>query len=150
MKLTEGKRFEKNWPYAFGLLALALCILAITRGYKLPDKFRDIFPATLNISAITIGFLATAKSIMFSLGDTRRVRTLRANGQMGLLIDYLLSAIRWGFVLSIVSAICLVIDLTGTYAQACLAVWTVALAIAGAWCYQVITLLALMLRSKDS
>lgn len=147
--MLKQRWFERLRPPLAGAAGtLAYVLMCHNRDF--PTSTRDLFPATLNISAITIGFMATAKSIMFSVGDTRRIRLLKQHGSYYHLVDSLVSAINWSFLLALASAACLLVDLKWHYSWTFIGGWLFCAIVAGVWFYQVIHAFASILRSKDN
>lgn len=78
--------YERWYPYGFGFVVG--CGLFLLRGtICLPDTLKELFPVVISISAIAVGFLATAKSILLSLEERPVVRHLRQMGDMTNLSD---------------------------------------------------------------
>ena len=57
----------------------------------------------MNLSAIAIGFLATSKSILFTVGQKEIIVALKQTDKWITLIDYMMSAIYAAFLLALVS-----------------------------------------------
>lgn len=149
MSMSDKQWYADARPYFVGAAITVAYVLAY-RNRTLPSATRELFPAMLNISAITVGFLATAKSIMFSVGDTRRIRVLKQHGSYYALIDSLLRAIHWSLALSLASSVCiLVVDAQWKYSWIFVGGWLFCAVVAGVWFYQVVGTLASILKSKD-
>lgn len=67
------------------------------------EGFRDLLQAAVNISAITVGFLATSKSILFTIAQKETVLAMKDAGKWPMLIDYMMLAIYSAFSLALVS-----------------------------------------------
>jgi hypothetical protein len=106
----------------------------------------------VSLSAIAVGFLATAKAILFSIDQRQIVSQLRSLGHYDKLVDYLLAAIHWSFGLAVASALCFVVDLKqpASWHRYALAGWIFVLATSGFACYRVIHIFGKLLRSPDA
>lgn len=104
MKLT----WEKNYPKVLAGVALLVAWFAFPHlphtGHAEP-----LLSSTINLAGIAIGFLATAKAIVYSLGSSRLMKAYRDLGYTKHLADYFMSAIYWSFFLAALSAACLVL-----------------------------------------
>jgi hypothetical protein len=101
---------DRLYPEFFAALAVA-AYMNLFGGPPVPKTAKDLFSACINVSAISIGFLATAKSIIISTGGNRPIRMLKQAGRYRDLVQYLWRAVWWSFMLAIVSTIGLVADL---------------------------------------
>src|SRR4051812_40932653 len=77
------------------------------------NGFRDLLQAAVNLSAITVGFLATSKSILFAIGNKEIVATMKTVGKWPMLIDYIMCAIYSAFFLAMASGALLLVDFRG-------------------------------------
>ncbi len=76
-----------------------------------PQSTKDMFQAVINISAIAVGFLATAYSFILALDTNRPVIAFLKDADVyDLMIKYLMSAIRFSFLTTIVAVIWLLLD----------------------------------------
>jgi hypothetical protein len=114
------------------------------------DSAPSLFSAIVSLSAISVGFLATAKAILFSIDQTLIVRQLQANVHYSRLVDFLLSAIHWSFALAIFSAGCFTVDLKNSVSwhRYYLTVWVFVLAAASLATYRVIHIFGALLRDQ--
>jgi uncharacterized membrane protein len=124
----------------------------ITAGYfcffsknSAPDSIKDLFSAMISLCGITIGFLATAQSILFSIDKKYVVQQLKNTGVYKKLINYFMEAIRWSFLLAIFSSVGLLMDLKTQQAWHPLAfgAWIFLVAAAGFSYYRVINIFAI-------
>ncbi|MCV9947786.1 hypothetical protein [Paenibacillus sp. BT-177] len=113
---------EKNIHYIIaGLMTGLVCFLGIEPNRFL--NFKDILASSINVSAITAGFLATAMSLLITLTNETVIQRLRDFGLYIHLINYLKSAIGWTFFIAIVSAACLFIDGNGNTKYIFFLIW---------------------------
>jgi hypothetical protein len=140
--------YERWYPYGFGI-AVGIGVFSVRELFSLPDTLKELFPVVISISAIAVGFLATAKSILLSLDERPVVRHLKQLGGYDVLVWYLLTAVNWSLIASLVSALFLLFmnnrD-TWLYRDA-FAVWAAITTIAILTCYRVIRLFARILIS---
>jgi len=109
----------------------------------------SLFTAIISISAVSIGFIATTKSILFSLRDSSTVKWIKSGGSYQSLIDYMMTAIRWCFLNAIVSAVCLLVDFPSYYwAPFLFAAWVFTCVTAFSSCYRVIHIFSKILRAQ--
>lgn len=99
-----SRRSERWLPMILGVLAGAGCYGAIRGGYQVPEAIGELLSGAMALSAIIAGFLATTKSILFSIPDSRRLKELQKLGLMEHLISCLMSSIRWSLGLALLSA----------------------------------------------
>jgi hypothetical protein len=78
----------------------------------LPPSMKDVLGAVVNISAIFVAFLSTIWSILISMENKRVIQLLKDAEYDKLLFQYLSAAIRWLFILAVISAVGLLIDFT--------------------------------------
>lgn len=93
-----SKLFWEKWhPYIWGLIALALWYL-----YEptFPVDNNDVLAATLNVSAILMGFLATAKALLMTL-DTPVMQKLQSAGYIKDIASYMREGIHLSFLLCV-------------------------------------------------
>lgn len=102
--------FERLMPW----IAAALTVV-VFRTYLLTDnvgqKLNNLLPAALNVSAIAVGFIVSAKAILLSLANSRVVKRLRERGSYKRLIQFFVSATWWGGAVTLLSAGLLWLDL---------------------------------------
>jgi len=72
-------RVERWYPLVSGVI-LTLCYFLFLRKYPLPNSIKDLFSAITNLSGITIGFLGTAQSILFSIDKKYVIQQLALLG----------------------------------------------------------------------
>lgn len=105
------RKAERCYPEIGGAFsALALGVLLWLGWVDIPGTAKDLLQAVLNVSAIAIGFLATAKSILVSLEGKEAIDRVKEFGNYDTLLEYMASAINVSFVVAIVSAFGLLCD----------------------------------------
>jgi len=116
---------------------------------QFPKTINSLFTAIISISAVSIGFIATTKSILFALRDSSTVKWIKSGGGYQQLIDYMMTAIRWCFLNAIVSAVCLLLDFPSYYwAPFLFAAWLFTCVTAFSSCYRVIHIFSKILRAQ--
>ena len=85
------------------ILALGASVAAFFFDLAGTDGFRDLLQSTVNLSAIVVGFLATAKSILFTIGQKEIVVAMKKTDKWGMLIDYMMTAIYTALILAMAS-----------------------------------------------
>lgn len=78
--------------------------------YAMPKGLRDLITASITISAIGVGFLATAKATMMSLASSKIMKWLKETGAYTSIIISFMDAIELCIASTIVSGILLLID----------------------------------------
>jgi hypothetical protein len=103
---------ERWYPSTLGLLCgLVFLGLHAKWPFDLPPTLKELFQAGINISAIGIGFLTTAYSILLALEDTRPViKYLKQADVYTHLLQYLQVAIMLSFGTALASSLVLVFD----------------------------------------
>lgn len=104
-----NERAERFYPLVTGL-TIGLLFLVLYWNSVLPKSVKDLLTAALTIGSISIGFLATAKSILFSMEQKKVIRILKDVGKFRVLVKYLMSAVHWSFFWAVLSGIGLLID----------------------------------------
>ena len=149
-----GERWERWYPALGGLIAATTYFFAF-RDVPLPKASKEILGGVVNVSAIAVGFLATAQSIIVSLGGKRMVRMLRQSGHLSALGSYLTHAIASAFMLAVLSVAMLVLDLdqpsnlNPLAISSIVAVWVMTATASVLACFRVLRLLADILPAED-
>lgn len=106
--------FRERWePWCLAALCAGLVVLVQHQAsFRFPSgaDLSGLFSATLTLGGVLTGFMATLKTMLFSMPQATFKR-LKSSGYLKDLLCYLKEAISGGFVLCIVSIIAL-------YAQA--------------------------------
>ncbi len=145
-----SSKTEKWYPLVLGFI-ISWCYYWFSVGNHLPNSLKELFSAATTLSGIAIGFLATAKSILFSINQTHIVRQLKNTNKYKTLINYFMDAINWSFLLAILSLTGLFIDFANlqSWHSIAFSFWVFSLVTAGLSCYRVIDVFATILRSSD-
>lgn len=80
--------FEKFYPYLFGLIAAAFWLMAET----IFPTGESLLSATLTVSGIFVGFLATSKAILISMSSPI-IDEIKRSGYIEELVSYIGQAI---------------------------------------------------------
>lgn len=105
---------ERFYPIVCGIIAAAAYMLIpAARDYRMPESISALMAAVVSVGGISVGFLATAKSILVSIDDREIIKKLKQSGYYRRIVGYLRAAIRWSFWLTLWSAAALVVDLKG-------------------------------------
>ncbi len=100
---------EKCYPFITGVIA-GLAYFLLKDHLNIFGSIKELLGAVINICAIAVGFLATTKSIMLSLGQNRIIQQLKNTDKYYTLIQYIMSAINLSFLTALLSAGLLFID----------------------------------------
>jgi hypothetical protein len=103
--------FERSYPVV-GSVVVAATYLKLHGefGFVSRDALANLFTAIVSVSAIAVGFLAAAQSILFSLESKRVTQFLKDAGAFNSLVDYMMQAIHVSFTLAAISAFALLVD----------------------------------------
>jgi hypothetical protein len=93
--------WERLWPYLAGVVVTAIWWCGF--GAPFPDHPDGLLAASGGASAVLVGFLATAKTIILSVGNTEVFARFKAGGFTRLLFSYLYEALLFGIMLLVVS-----------------------------------------------
>jgi hypothetical protein len=148
MKLSSV--IEGYHPYVLGTLGAAIVAWRIVPHSTFsPPAMAGYFTAVLTVSAIAAGFLGTALSVLYSIENKPVVKDLMAAGVWPLLLRYVMTAIKWSFLLSVLSAIGMfaVDRMKAEHYPHVLAVWSLFVFITALLCYRVISLFSRILTS---
>ncbi|WP_058301705.1 hypothetical protein [Gorillibacterium timonense] len=104
-----GRILEKTLPYLIGAIPPILVIYyGIYPSYFV--NFKDIMNSTISMGSIAVGFLAAAITLLPSLNQNPFVIALKQIGAYEKLMSYLISAIIFLFLISLLSIFGLLID----------------------------------------
>jgi len=87
-----------------GALIIAGLFAFLFQDKQVPATFGTLIDASVNISAIAVGFLLTAKTILLGANDQKIVQRLKELGVFSRLMDYFIAAIWWCFLSTLASA----------------------------------------------
>ena len=142
---------EKLLPYILGALASLLFFLIYVVSKKpLPGGARESLVVLVSVSAIAVGFIATAKMILLTVPQNRAVRQLREAGLFNAYVGYMLEAITWCFVAACLAGLLLFLfdSLPVPLPAGIFALIVFVSATAAARSYQVIRIFSKLLQSK--
>jgi hypothetical protein len=144
--------FERRYPLVGGgIVAFGYLLMYKRFDFVSRDALPNLFTAMVSVSAIAVGFLATAQSILFSLENKRVTQFLKDAGAFKSLVDYMMEAIHLSFVLAALSAFALLVDAKAHrwWCPFGFAIWLFILSFAGLAYYRVVSIFANILRSPD-
>jgi hypothetical protein len=102
--------WEKRYPYVIGVAAAAAYYIFL-RHRAFPANLDSFFTGTLTVATIAVGFFATAKAVVYSIADTRKIiRALTKAGLYEAFLGYITAAINWSFALAGMTAVYLAFD----------------------------------------
>jgi uncharacterized YccA/Bax inhibitor family protein len=145
-----GARIERFYPLILGLL-FGVISFVLCKNYGVPEGIKDIFSAVMNICGVTIGFLATVKTIILAFNDQYIIKKLKERGSHKKILNYFLSAIKWSFFLLVFSAVGLGINLKSylILSPYFIGIWSFVLVTTGASYYRAIDIFSAILRALD-
>ena len=116
-------------------------------AFILPKSLNDIFATSTSLSGIFIGFLITAKSILFSIDDRSIIKKLKQTKTYVKLINYFMSAITYSFFLAFISLLSLFIDFnkSNVFNEIIFLFWIFGVILTGSSCYRVISVFSKIL-----
>lgn len=97
--------FRERWYPFVGAVAAAVLWCYLDLAMPSADARRDLYATSMSFAAITVGFLATAMSIVISAPDSPLVRQLAKSGYLSDLIRYLKEPFLVGI---LIAALCLI------------------------------------------
>lgn len=108
--LKQLKRFYERW-HPILLSSAAVCLTSFL-DYKsiIPIDQTALFEGMLGFQGILVGFLATAKSIIFSVESRPFIQEMKKTVVYKKLINYFMDAINASFISACLSIICLVVN----------------------------------------
>lgn len=113
-KIKMRRFFERMYPFIGGIAAAAVYLyFPALRKHIFPDTIPNLLTAIVSVGGIAVGFLAAAKAILISVDDRPIIKRMKEAKVYSRVMGYLRAAIRWSFLLALVSAAALVIDYRG-------------------------------------
>lgn len=142
---------QQGWYPFVGGLVIAAATYFVLRDVG-ESKVSALMGHGINVAAIAVGFIATAKSILVSIERTRIVELIRDAGYYDLLLDYMWAAIKLWFAVAFVSgAVVLALgELPASGSRLVLSVWILLVVWAALAVYRVIRMLADVLRRASA
>jgi len=105
---------EHVYPFVgAAIVAGTYLYLPTLRTHVFPETIPNLLAAIVSVGGIAVGFLATAKAILISIDDRPIIVRMKHAKVYTRIMGYLRAAIRWSFLLALVSAAALVIDFRG-------------------------------------
>lgn len=105
---------ERSYPAALGIAAAAIYLrVPAFRDYVWPDTITNLLGAVVTVGGVSVGFLATAKAILIAVDDRPIIKRAREAGVYRSILKYFRAAIRWSFLLTVLSAAALTFDYRG-------------------------------------
>lgn len=101
---------EKWYPFVGGIIS-SVTYLVFFRNHHFPPSLDNLFTSVISISAIAVGFFATAKTILFSIGQSNIIIQLKNADLFDLLIEYIMSAVNYCLLLAILTGLWFFFDL---------------------------------------
>lgn len=143
-----GAMVERAYPTVLGLLCAAGYLIFL-RDEPIPGTAKDLLSAVINLSAISIGFLATVKSVLLSIEDRPSIKWLKNGQSYDQFRAYVFGSIYSSFAVAVISAVCLLFF--GPLEAASWSTWFVAAYVAlvvatGTGYFRVVTVFSLMLK----
>ncbi|MCY4613477.1 MAG: hypothetical protein OXB94_07650 [Nitrospira sp.] len=101
---------ERRYPYviSFVITTFYLCFHQLI---DVTSTAKALFPVVTSISAIAVGFLLAAQSIILSIDERNVIKSLKQGGVYGHLVGYVVKAVNWSFVTTILTGIGMVLSL---------------------------------------
>jgi type III secretory pathway component EscU len=147
-----SQKREKYYPLACGAVITAAYLLLWDKfAFVSRTALTGLFTAVVSVSAIAVGFLATAESILLSLESKRVMKFLKEANSFNALVDYMMSAIHLSFALAAFSAFALLVgpDAHLWWYKYAFALWLFVLSTASFSYYRIVSIFAKILRSPD-
>ncbi|WP_164016965.1 hypothetical protein [Pyxidicoccus trucidator] len=147
--------WERVYPSAIGVLVTASAAVARWRypEWKLPNDLGQLFSSTMDIGAIAIGFLATAKTVLLSIQGSPAVTKMRGSGLYEGLLRFILKAIRAAFALATWSLVTVFLEKALNHStlvwELVVFAWLFLVITAGLSCYRVIDVFFILLSPRD-
>lgn len=138
--MDAARNCWERWQHLFVGVVVAIGFIGFGREYQPPETSTQLITSILSVSAIIVGFLATAKSILISMDGSRVVRMLKEARKYDSLVQYFMSAINWSMILAGTSAVVLLVDTKESkdWHWIPFAIWCTILTIASCSAYRVI------------
>ncbi|MDE0404714.1 MAG: hypothetical protein OXI53_05320 [Nitrospira sp.] len=141
---------ERWYPYALGLV-ITIFYFCFHQVLDATSTAKALFPVVTSISAIAVGFLMTAQSIILSIDQRSVIKGLKQGGVYGHLVGYVVEAARWSFATTIVTGAGMVLSLHVNVSDSMLSViftgaWIFITTTAAMCCYRVIRIFSKILR----
>lgn len=147
-----GERVEAWYP-AIVAAAVAAAFWHYLSDYSLPETTKDLLGAVISLAAISIGFLATVKSLLVSLAGRPDVAWLIKGEFYDRFHRYVFQAIYASFVIATASTVILLLLKpieSLAWRQHLAAGYVALLTFTGAATFRVLTVFSLMMKNRPS
>lgn len=141
---------ERWYPKTLSLV-VTLFYLYFHQVIDVTSTAKALFPVVTSISAIAVGFLLAAQSIILSIDERSVIKSLKQAGVYGHLVGYVVKAVNWSFVTTIVTGTGMVLSLHVNasgwmFSVVFTGLWVFITATAVMCCYRVIRIFSKILR----
>lgn len=102
--LNESRQVEKMYPFIISSVVVLVVVLC-NYNVMSHNEFCTVLSATINVSAVIVGFMATMVAVLISTINRKTLRRIKDNDAMGLLNSYFRSALISGLILAVISTI---------------------------------------------
>jgi len=142
---------ERWYPRIAGLAGGTIFFFLAHEFPVKAENAPNLFSAIISVAAISVGFLATASSILLSIEQKPIIVKLKEVGTYPKLIDYLFEAVGWSLALAVVSISCFLADLKSpdSWHRWLFAFWVGVIVGAGTSFFRVVHNFTKILRSAD-
>lgn len=103
-------QLEQRAPTISFVIGAIVAWIVIRINYHPTVPIKDLLGTAITVSAITVGFFATIKALLFSIDDKPGIIILKQLNRYQVFIRYLITATNSSFALTFVSGIGLLID----------------------------------------
>lgn len=106
--MRNKKLLEAQGANIGAIAALLVAVIwryVLNRHFFLPEDPRCILTTAITVSAIAIGFIATAKSVMLTMRNSRAGKNLDKYGLFGICMVYFMASIKGLMLFTAISAI---------------------------------------------
>lgn len=147
-----GAFAERHYPWLGGMISGGICYLLL-RHWTIPPGTKDLLAGLLNVAAIMVGFLVTAKSILLSIDDRWIIKRSKEAGAFEMLVGYMVAATYWWLGTALLSALGVAMipsslaDWQKIIAVRMFAVWVFVAATSVLAAFRVLTIYSSILRS---
>jgi len=138
---------ERVYPWA-GAGAVLVAVAVFNVGLPGKEQAQNLFSATVDVAAISAGFLGAALSILLGMESTAIVTRLRTGRAFDRLIGYMLWACHASLLLAVGSGAWLFFDVSAPapWMPVAFRCWLACVVLAGLLAYRVIRIFALILK----
>jgi hypothetical protein len=133
-----NRKLERWYPPLCGVASAAACF--VWAPQKLPNGFSALLSSTIDVCAITVGFMGTIWTILLSIEERPIMQRLKEAKRRSDLITFFASAVKWTFALGVWCAFSMLVmyDLSRLEYRVSLALGAFILTTAAFSCFRVI------------